>query len=332
MFELAEVMEKEGRMIAWAQAVERQIKNPVLQLSEEDKLISAEVDKWAKEIADGKRSTRELSAYFVKVIQPEVYNTPTDILNRVLEEQPSIGEFDDWEIDKAPKNTLKAYEAAKNGNVRKSYIDFEKIAPVNTHLQIDTEIKMVDLRKNGFKTIARMTQYAIDELRNKMFFSIFNTIDASITAGDQTATATTNPDKTTMDKLAKYVRGHLVSGTPITLSNSDRAYEISEIPGATLLSDTMRDQMNNNGVLATFRQLQILEIAASRETGNGEKLINPNRVYGLAGAIGERAMKGELRVLSQEDINNEVISLKFTGFEFTYAITYPDRIFKLTIN
>ena len=254
-----------------------------------------------------------------------------DLLNKFFVEQPSIGEFDDWEIDKAPKNTFQAYVAAKNGNVNKSYIDFEKISPVNTHLQIETEIKMSDLRKGGFKTVARYTQYAIDELRNKMFFSIFDTIDSTITGADQIATATTTPDKTSMDKMAKYVRAHLVNGVPMTLSNSDRAYEIAELPGASLTSDTMKDQINNTGVLATYRQLKIMEIAASRETGNGEKLLNANRVYGIAGQIGERALKGDLRVLSQEDIKNEVIELKFTGFEFTYAITYPEKVFKMTI-
>lgn len=332
MREIAELMKQENRMIEWAQKVNRNEFDPSIQFSEEDTKISDAIDVWAKEIGEGKRSSRELSAYFQKVIQPEVYNTPMDLLNRFFVEQPSIGEFDDWEIDKAPKNTLQAYESAKNGNVNKSYIDFEKIAPVNTHLQIETEIKMADLRKGGFKTVARYTQYAIDELRNKMFFSMFNTIDATIVGAAQTATVSSAPDKTTMDKLAKYVRSQLVNGIPMTLSNSDRAYEIAEVPGATLLSDNMRDEINNTGILATFRQLKIMEIAASRETGNGEKLLNANRVYGIAGVIGERALKGDLRVLSQEDIKNEVIELKFTGFEFTYAITYPEKVFKLTIS
>jgi len=332
MYELSEVMAKDGKMLEWAQTINKLELNPLIQLSEEDKMISEAVDKWAKEIGEGVRPYKELSAYLQKVIQPEVYNAPMDLLNMFFEDQPSIGEFDDWTIDKAPKNTLQAYESAKNGNVRKSYIDFEKITPVNTHLQIETEVKMMDLRKGGFKTIARLTQYAIDELRNRMFFSMFNTIDATIVGGDQVASVAGAPDKTTMDKLAKYVRSQLVNGTPLTISNSDRAYEISEVPGATLLSDTMKDQINNNGVLALYRQLRIMEIASSRETGNGDKLINPDRVYGIAGTIGEKALKGELRVLSSEDINNEVINLKFTGFEFTYAITYPEKVFKLTIS
>ena len=332
MFELSEVMKKDGRMLEWAQKVNASEKGKRVTFSEEDTQISEAVDVWAKEIGEGKRSSRELSAYLQKVIQPEVYDAPMDLLNMFFMENPSIGEFDDWTIDKAPKNTLQAYESAKNGNVDKSYVDFEKIVPVTKHLQIETELKMMDLRKGGFKSVALMTEWAINEFRNRMFFYMFDTIDATITGADQTATASGAPDKTTMDKMAKYVRSELVSGTPMTLSNSDRAFEISELPGATLLSDPMRDEINTTGILATYRQLKINEIAASRETGNGDKLINPDRVYGIAGQIGERALKGQLRVLSAEDINNEVIELKFTGFEFTYAITYPEKVFKLTIS
>ena len=41
--------------------------------------------------------------------------------------------------------------------------------------------------------------------------------------------------------------------------------------------------------------------------------------------------KGELRVLSEEDINREVIHLKFTGVEFGVCITDLDKIAKLEI-
>ena len=331
MKEFAEAMKQTGRMIEWAQKVNNSLVDPSIKFSKEDDYITSEMDTFAKNIVDGVLPIKELSAYLQKVIQPEVYNAPMDILNMFFAEQASIGEFDDWKIDKAPKNTLQAYEAAKNGNVKKSYIDFTKIAPVNTHIQVETEIKMSDLRKGGFKTIAKLTQFAIDELRNKMFFSMFDTIDATVTGADQIASVATAPDKTTMDKMAKYIRSQVVKGVPITLSNSDRAYEIAEVPGATLLSDNMRDSINSNGTLALYRSLKIMEIPASMETGNGEKLINADRIYGIAGVIGERALKGSLRVLASEDIHNEVIELKFTGFEFTYAITYPEKVFKLVI-
>lgn len=332
MFELSEVLEKEGRMLEWAQNVNAKEANMLVVLSEEDKLVSEQVDKWAKEIGEGKRSPRELSAYLQKVIQPEVYDAPMDLLNKFFMDNPSIGEFDDWTIDRAPKNTLQAYQAAKNGNVSKSYIDFEKITPITKHLQIETELKMIDLRKGGFKTVARMTQFAIDELRNRMFFLIFDAIDAAITSGDQTATDTSVVSETSMDKLVKYIRGQRIKGTLETVSNSDRAFEVSKLASAVdFYSERMKDQLNLNGIIATYNGATINEIAASRTTGNGDKLINPDRLYGIAGQIGERALKGSLRVLSTEDNNNEVIELKFTGFEFTFAITEPEKVFKITI-
>lgn len=42
-------------------------------------------------------------------------------------------------------------------------------------------------------------------------------------------------------------------------------------------------------------------------------------------------MRGDLRVLQTSDNNREVISLKFTGYEFVYVITHPERICKLAI-
>lgn len=333
MFELAEVMNKQGKMRDWAKAVLLSEQNVMIQLSEEDKLISEKVDVWAKEIGEGKRSVKELSAYLQKVIQPEVYDAPQELLRMFFMENSTVGEFDDWDITVAPKNTLQAYESARNGNVQKSYIDFTKIAPVTKYLQVETELKMEDLRRGGFKTVARMTQFAIDEFRNTMFFHIMDTLDTTITAGAQTATDTTVVSETSMDKMVKYIRGQRVNGELVSLSNSDRAYEISKLPSAvSFYSDTMKDQLNRNGILATYNGTKIAEIPSARATGDGTKLINPARVYGVAGQIGEMAMKGQMRVLSSEDINNEVINLKFTGFSFTYAITYPEKVFKITIN
>lgn len=329
MFELASV---DGtRMLEWAKNVNRQAKELSFQLSEDDKMISKNLDVWAKEIGEGKRPARELSAYLQKVIQPEVYDAPQDLLNRFFMDNPTIGEFDDWTIDKAPKNTLQAYESAKSGNVDKSYIDFEKITPVTKHLQVETELKMADLRKGGFKTVAKMVEFAVNELRNKMFFLMFETIDSTIVAGAQTASDTTTVSETSMDKMAKYLRGYTDDATSI--SSSSRAYEISKLASAVdFYSEAMKNQLNTNGIVSFYNGVSVAEIKASQETGNGEKLINANRVYGIGGQIGEKALKGALRVLPTEDNKNEVIELKFTGFEFTYAITYPEKVFKISIS
>ena len=84
----------------------------------------------------------------------------------------TIGEFDDTKSIIVPKNTLVAYEAAKGGTVDKSYIDLTSASPTWTHLQIDTEISYADLRRNGFKSIAKLTVFAEEALKNKMFFNI----------------------------------------------------------------------------------------------------------------------------------------------------------------
>lgn len=333
MFELSEAQNKKGLILEWANKVNLSKMGESIQFSEQDTLLTSEIDKWAKEIGEGKRPAKELSMYFQKVIAPEVYEAPTELLNRFFNDNPSIGEFDSWDIEESPKNTLQAYLSAKGGNVDKSYIDFEAIAPVTKHLQIETELKMADLRKDGYKTIANMTQFAINELRNKMFFEMMTTLDGTITGGTQTATDTTVMSETSMDKLVKYLRANRTTGDLMTISNSDRAFEVSKLDAAVdYYSDNMKDQLNQTGKVSRYNGVDIQEIAAARATGNGEALINAARLYGIAGTIGEKAMKGNLRVLVTEDNKNEVIELKFAGFEFTYAITFPEKVFKITIN
>ena len=42
-------------------------------------------------------------------------------------------------------------------------------------------------------------------------------------------------------------------------------------------------------------------------------------MFGIAGKIGELAMKGDVRVLETMDNNDEKVIIKITGFEFGYA-------------
>lgn len=331
MRELAEIMGTQKRMVEWAQAVKNNEANVLLELSAEDKMICSEMDIVAKEIADNKRPARELSAYIQRVVQPEVYDAPQELLNLFFDQGGTIGEFDDWTIDKAPKNTLQAYESARNGNVRMSYVDFEEIKPVTKNLQIETEVKMEDLRKGGFKTIANLTMMAVREFRNKMFFMMFDTIDKTITGGSQVGSVAGKVTEAILDPAVKYLRGRRM-GELTFLSNSDIAFDISKLPSAVqFYSESMKNDLNMDGVIPKYNGVTVREVMASHETGNGEKLINPARLYGTAGKIGEMALKGRLRVYETVDNNNETIKLKLTGYQFTYAIVYPERVYKISI-
>ena len=54
-------------------------------------------------------------------------------------------------------------------------------------------------------------------------------------------------------------------------------------------------------------------------------------MFGIAGKIGTICDRGELRVLETMDNNKEKVSLKFTGYEYGYKITNPEKVGKITI-
>ena len=117
--EIAELMNTKGTMLDWASKVNYAPKS----LSAEETEISEVVDAWAKEIGrTGHDNNLEISNFITKVIAPEVYDMPDALLSTMFD-RGSIGEFDDVQINEIAKNTLKAFEAAKGGNVEKSYID-----------------------------------------------------------------------------------------------------------------------------------------------------------------------------------------------------------------
>lgn len=129
--EIAEIMNTEGKMFEWASKVEYK-----RNLTSEDKEISTVVDAWAKEIGEkGADRDNELSNFITKTITPEVYDKPDALLSTMFN-RGSVDEFDDFEVDVEAKNTLKAYDAAKGGNVPKSYLDTSVLKPTWKHKQV----------------------------------------------------------------------------------------------------------------------------------------------------------------------------------------------------
>ena len=130
--EIAELMNTKGTMLDWASKVNYAPKS----LSAEETEISEVVDAWAKEIGrTGHDNDLEISNFITKVIVPEVYDMPDALLSTMFD-RGSIGEFDDVQINEIAKNTLKAFEAAKGGNVEKSYIDPNAFTPNRKHRQV----------------------------------------------------------------------------------------------------------------------------------------------------------------------------------------------------
>ena len=323
---LSEAMKQRGRMYEWSEKV---VKNKVL--TEEDIAISEAVDAFAKKIGTTGVPEIALSQFLVKVIEPEVYNAPSELLDLMFT-QDSIGEFDDIGIVKNPVNKLLAQESApRTGNVDKSYIDFTRGTKESVHLQVETEIKMSDLRQNGVKTIALLTQYAIEALNNKKFYHIFNTVDGLVTSPSPNGLETSGSlTMNIMDDFSGYLTDNGINPIMIGLSSDLRG--IKHMQGfENFLSDNMKSALNMNSVMSLYNGVKIASVKAGQKLADGKTLLPQKKIFGFCDKIGQMYMRGGLRVLQTPDNNREVISLKFTGFEFVYVITDLDKMAKLTI-
>ena len=328
--EIAELMEKNGTMYDWAEKVNRGAS-----LTAEENEISQVVDAWAKEIGTkGKDNDNEIAEFIIKTITDPVYNKPDALIEKMFE-MDSIGEFDDYVINKTPKNTLVAYESAKGGNVYKSYIDTSALTPTWKHAQVETEISYTQLRRGGFKSIANMAVFAKEALDNKKIKDVFSALDTAIAGGEQVFEVTGGESaltKTVLDKLSLYVLDHLADGdTGIMFGLNKYAQAIANMSGYTsYMSSTMKDDYNRYGLVKEYGGCLIGGFSGARKAADGELLIPDRRIFGISGIIGTLCDRGELRVYETLDNNRERVSLKFTGYEYGIKITNPENVAKIT--
>lgn len=329
--EIAELMNTKGTMLNWASKVNYAPKS----LSAEETEISEVVDAWAKEIGrTGHDNDLEISNFITKVIVPEVYDMPDALLSTMFD-RGSIGEFDDVQINEIAKNTLKAFEAAKGGNVEKSYIDPKAFTPNRTCRQVETEITYADLRKNGFKSIATLTNFALEALQNEMVGDVFTQLDAGITGTNQVFSITGSTlTMDAIDGLALYVGDNATNGdTPFTFSLSKYAQQIAKISGMTaFMSDTMKDEYNRYGLVNFYNGMKIGAISSAHKTSLGKFLVPDKRVFGVAGKVGTLDTYGDVRVYETLNNNKEKVEIKVTGFEYGVCITNPEKVGKITFS
>jgi len=328
--EIAELMEKNGTMYDWAEKVNRGVS-----LTAEETEISQVVDAWAKEIGTkGKDNDNEIAEFIIKTITDPVYNKPDALIEKMFEME-SIGEFDDYVINKTPKNTLVAYESAKGGNVYKSYIDTSALTPTWKHAQVETEISYAQLRRGGFKNIANMAVFAKEALDNKKIKDVFSALDTAIAGGDQVFAVTggeSSLTKIVLDQLSLYVLDHLADGDAgIIFGLNKYAQAIANMSGYTsYMSSAMKDDYNRYGLVKEYGGCLIGGFSGARKAADGELLIPDRRIFGISGIIGTLCDRGEIRVYETLDNNKERVSLKFTGYEYGIKITNPENVAKIT--
>lgn len=320
MFDIATKMnDNKYFAIDWANKVQARA-----ELTPEHVEMSEEIDVWAKEIGQGVRQFAELSQYLTKVVQPIYEDAPYELLETFFDFS-STGEFDNFEEIEEAKNTLQAYESARSvGTVDRTFLDYKSAAPTWKHVQLETEVTLEKLRKGGYKTVAELTQFAEDAIRNKMFAMIMGVVDGLIVSGDNYGSGALA--ELTVDAIVDYLND--ISGEGIILGTSARINEIRKLVPVEFLSDGMKETLNRTGGLPVYRSVGFVGIPRTAKMADGTMPIATDTVYGIAGKVGEIINRGEMRVYSSQDINSEKIHLKFTGVEFGIVIRFPENLYK----
>ena len=299
-----------------------------------DKEMIEVLDAFAKEVGtSGKSSDNNyvISELIKKTVEPMVFQPETSILSNIFN-MGSIGEFDETKYTGLPKNTIKVYDSARGGNVPKSYVDPSVFSPVKTSLQVETELNYSDLRRNGWKSIAKMTELTREAFEQEMFYRLFAGVDAALDplTGDQDIDTGSALTPANAQALTRYLRD-MSEGNPFMVGLSKYIDGFSRITGyETYLSDEMKNELNRVGRLGMFDGVKLTSIPTAKKTAKGNTLVPDKRIFGIAGIIGDAQMRGEMRFYETYDNNAEKVNLKFTGYDFDYTIYYLDKIARIT--
>ncbi len=324
--EIKELMNKEGVLFEVAEKV-----NYNRTLNTEEKEIAEIQDAWAREIGEhGKDPDCTIAEFVNRTVTDEVYNAPDELLDQIFE-RGSVGEFDDIEGHKDPKNTLVAHEAAKGGTVDRSYIDISVLKPTWKNRQVETDLSYAELRRNGFKSIATLTTFMKEACQNALFFDAFSMADAAVTAGEQLITvAGTTPTIEAMDSLSLYLNDRSDDSVIVTLSKYAQA--IRRMPNfAQYLSDAQKDDFNRYGLVKTYDGIGVASISGAKKTGTGSLLLPKQRIYGVAGKMGTLDMKGQTHTFQDMNNQDEKVHIMLKDFTYGFMLTNIENFAKVTL-
>lgn len=326
--ELSQYVNEKGTMVAWANAVVGK-----KELNEEQIAISEMVNKFALDIANSGVGDIALSAYLQRVVEEEIYNEPSELLD-VMFNQGELGEFDDYGSVGTYKNNLLAHEVSeRGGSVDKSYVDFNRSTMVHKSLQIETEIRYDELRRNGALTIAQLTLYAIEAMQNKKFQAVFEHVNGLLTAGANVFDATGGLTVNIMDDFAGYVTDHSSTDSQAIIGLSTALRGIKNMPNFDkFMSNEMKAELNMGAnILNFYGGVPLASIKAGKKLADGSTLLPANIIYGFSDKIGQCDMRGQLRVLQTPNNAKETLAIKFTGYDFVFAVDYLDKISKIKL-
>lgn len=325
--EIKDIMSKEGVLFDVAEKVEYK-----RQLNAEEKEIAEISDQWAKEIGKTAKDPECTIAEFInRTVNEEVYNAPDELLDQIFD-RGSIGEFDDVEGHKDPKNTLVAHEAAKGGTVDRSYIDISVLKPTWKNRQVETDLSYVDLRRNGFKSIATLATFMKEACQNALFFDALSMADNAVTGGEQVITVSgATPTLEAMDKMSLYLNDRGSDNVIITLNKYAQAIRrMSNF--SQYMSDAMKDDFNRYGLVKTYDGIAIAGISGAKKTGTGSLLLPEKRIYGISNKIGNLDMKGEIHTYQDMNNQSEKVHIMLKDFTYGFMLTNIENFAKITLS
>lgn len=329
MFDLSEMMTKQGALSTWADKV---VYNT--ELSSEEKEFSETVDAWAREIGrTGYDKDHELASLIEKSLTVDEIAAPSELISRMFNES-SVGEFDDASFVQDPKNTIQVHEAIIGGNVDRSFINHKKFAPTWKSLQAETDISMQDLRRGGYRTVANLTNYIKEAFEYKRVALIMAALDEAIVAGgaNYIAEAANIPSEASADTLALYLQDMTTGDKPFAFMLNKYRQAMSKLSQAQRWpTEVVKSMYNTDGFIQEYAGMELVGFSGQRKQPDGTLVLPDKRIFGVAGKVGEALTRGATRVLESEDINQERVHLKVAGYQFGYALTKLENVAKIVL-
>jgi hypothetical protein len=301
--------------------------------AEERELDAALQDHWKDIGRSGFDKDHELAALIMRTVTPEIVTPAGELLSRMFNEG-SIGEFDDTDYEVGPKNTLVPYEAILGGNVKKSYIDHSRLTPTWKSLQIRTEISYQELRRNGYKNVANLVNWAREAFEVKRVALVFAALSAAISSGaanyiNETSTA---PTDTSMAALQLYLSEVSDGSAPIAFGLNKYIQAVGNLTNVnTNKTDVEKGLWNSTGYVKNYAGVELIGFSALKKFPDNTTVVPDKTLFGVAGKIGNLDMKGELNVYETPDNDSEKLTIKMNGYTFGYCITDITKVAKMVI-
>ena len=210
------------------------------------------------------------------------------------------------------------------------------MAPNWKSLQAETEVSLQEIRRGGFRTVANLVTYIREAMEYKKLQTVLNALADSVASSETQRYFSGSANDGVTDKgakaLALYLHDVSDGETPLFVAQNKHLMELVGTDGIqNFLTDKEKNLFNSTGFVRQFAGCDLMGLSGQKKIG-GNIVFPANVVLGIAGKVGEMAVRGEANVYQETDINSEKIHIKVNGFTFGYAVTHPEMVGKIVLN